>query len=84
MEKFIFIAETLQEIANQIPANVDNYMIHKLANTLFHRAPEIVDETWIDIHDTCKHHFNDTNIEWHCKIRNIYNYRYTTYVDNYT
>jgi hypothetical protein len=83
MEKITIIAETIDKINECIPPDTDNYMINKLVNTIAHKAPEIIDEAWIDIYNTCSYHFNNKNIQWHVDILNIYNRQYHTYKNKF-
>ena len=83
MEKTTIIAETINEINQCIPPDTNNYMINKLINTIAHKAPEIIDEAWVDIYNVCTYHFNNKHIPWHVNILHVYNRQYQAYKNKF-
>ena len=53
--------------------------LDKIADSIAHMAPEIIDRAWQKIFNLCSKHMNDANNHSHQTCNTIYNTRFTLY-----
>ena len=74
-----YIAVTLKNMIESVPADESANTLNKLYESLYYQAPEILDKYWSKIFLGCKDEFNEEDVIWHGKICDIYHDRMTEY-----
>lgn len=78
-EKRDYLSITLLDMIQCAPIGENVRTLNKLHESLFYQAPEILDNYWTKIFMECKDEFNDEEVQWHGKIRDIYDKRMREY-----
>ena len=71
---------TIELLSNEFNNDKDiQDSFKRIADTICHTAPEILDMRWNDIYNFCKCNLNNTNNDSHVKSLQIYNTRLKMY-----
>ena len=75
-----YLLRTIQLLSNEFKNNEDiQNSFKKIADTICHTAPEILNTRWTDIYNFCKCNLNDTTNMSHINSLHIYNSRLKEY-----
>lgn len=77
-----FILETFVLLRDIIPLSEEGHKqgFQNIGDSIAHTAPEIIHTAWKRMFNYCSENFNDHTIEWHTKMRDLYNKRYEEWV----
>jgi hypothetical protein len=54
-------------------------ILNKVASTVAHTAPEIIDRSWLKLYNVCTHHLNNASIPSHQACFQVYTSQYEKY-----
>lgn len=77
-DRGFYIATTLKQIIEQLPASVNSYHLQRLYRKTGYTAPEACNNLWMNVFEHVRN-YNDENIDWHMNIFNIYHNRFHEY-----
>jgi len=77
--KQLFLIGVLQDIHNTIDADDTKESLKCYLDTVYHSAPEIIDERWTGLYNICRKYINDMENPTHVECFKIYNKGYKEY-----
>ena len=78
-DKTQHILETIGLLIDELDNEEIKMSLVRIADSVAHTAPEIIDNRWSTLFKFCTHYINDENNPSHLKCLEIYNQRYTSY-----
>lgn len=81
--KHEFILNTVIQLRNVLSNHELKESLKKICDTIWHAAPEIIDQQWKRIFDFCKNNITDSANEEHKLCYEIYHTRYQEYLKLY-
>lgn len=82
--KRLYILETLRLMREALKDNEMTNTLNKMADSVVHTAPEIIDRRWTTIYNFCSQHVNNMKNPAHKECYDLYHDRLIQYTSLYS